>query len=425
MIKTIGVISFFITSLYADICPQTLLFDTTHHLEFTLAGQTAKEEKKVKERLYINQIEDKKLKYTLFWFGDVNTTKSDIDIESINAPFLMQYNDTNTSYKMEKISILSKDKEIEELLWAKVNLLQFASKDGEYQFQNGTGYIEVEQTSKDGNYSIKRDRLVSTNKEPIEIKNSILSIETFENNCSIWKSLELKESVSSSNKQMKLYMKDDRELKVLNVKNDLPKDHWFYQLSADISTWGFEKKQNEMTLDMAQALFKKNQKEMQNAIKDTLVFGDWIKNNMDFLKHLDSLLEKNTLDDNVSKKLFAKLGYLNSVETTNILSSVTLNQNILEKERFRGLMGLKNTSAPLDDEVLYEILDYGLDSDNSPDTFMQNMTGMIAGGLAKERMERSPEQAEKIINAIINTMNTNRKQNGIIGCCWKSTGVST
>ncbi len=417
MFKGLVVALFFITFLYANDCHQTLVFDDMHHLKISFDGNANNEDQTVKETLYINHVEDKESKYSIFWFGNPKIKKSEVDIESINAPFVVRYTEDNISYSMEELSILSKDKRIEALLWAKVNILQFASKDGLHHFKNHTGYIEAEQEFTKDAYLLKRLRSFDKNKEKKEVRfeKSTVTLQTFKKTCAIWKNLELKESISSVNKQMKISIQDERELKVFNSKDSLEKEHWFYKLPADIRAWNFKAKDNNISLSMAQSMFKKNQKEMSDALGDTLIFGEWVQDNIDFLKHLSVLLENNTLDDNVSRKLFAKLGYLDSVDTTNILSQVGLNDNIIEKERFRGLMGLKNTSAPIDDDLLAEILDYGLSADNNPDATIQNMTGMIAGGLAKERMKRSPEQAEKIVDAIIDAVNTKENKTIALG----------
>jgi hypothetical protein len=98
-------------------------------------------------------------------------------------------------------------------------------------------------------------------------------------------------------------------------------------------------------------------------------------------------------------------GYLDTEASTRVLAKVTLNENIDETERFRSLMGLKNTSAPMDTELLKDLIDYGLNSDNGED-FLKNAAGMLVGSLAKERASRSPEQVEIINDAILNSIHT-------------------
>jgi len=406
MRKLLHLIIFFsLTFLNAEVCHQTLMFDDIHHLNTTFDGTTNNQKKVVKETLYINYLEEKGVKYSIFWFGDKYTKKSEINIESYMAPFLVSYSDINGSYRIDKVHTLSKDKKISELIWGKINILQFASKDGTHHFKNFTGYIEAKQQLIKKDYYINR---LSSFVKNIENKNvkfetSLINIHLLEKSCGIWESLKLSESLSSINRKIKLNITDERELKVLNIKEHLPKEHWFYKLSTDITLWNFKKRENTMSLLTAQSLFKQKENEMLSLLDDTLAFGEWVKNNMDFLKHLSPLLENNSLNDRVSMKLFAKLGYLDSVDSTDILSYITLNENIIEKERFRGVMGLKNTSAPLNDELLEKLLDYGLSSDN--DDMLQSMTGMIVGALAKERIQRAPKQAERIIDSIIDTMN--------------------
>lgn len=402
------------TLSYANECHQTLVFDDVHHLDVSMDGHPQSEKKIVKETLYMNHVEEGKKKYTIFWYGNPKTKKNEIDVESINAPFVVGYDDTNTSYSLEKLSMLSKDKEIEKALWAKINILQFASKDGVHHFKNGKGYIEAEQEFNKSTYTLHRLRSFENGKKKkgVKFEQSTATMQLLDKTCGIWKSIDLNETITSEAKMLKLFLKDNRELKIQNVKNFLPKDHWFYQLSADTKTWNIKTQDDKMSLSMAQSMYKKNEQEMKDALADTKVFEKWVKDHMGFLKHLSLLLENNTLNDKVSMKLYATLSFIDSVESTKILGEVALNENIIEKERFRGVMGLADTTAPLDDDVMAEVLDYGLESDNSPDTTIQNMLGMVSGGLAKARMQRSPDQAETIVTAIIDTINT--KDNKIV-----------
>jgi hypothetical protein len=117
------------------------------------------------------------------------------------------------------------------------------------------------------------------------------------------------------------------------------------------------------------------------------------------------MLETRELDDKVSQKLFANLAYIDTVESTDILSRVTMNENIPEKERFRSLMGLKNTSAPVDADLMDSIIEYGFSSSDGDDS-MRDATGMLVGTMAKERVDRAPEQANHIAEAIISAIGT-------------------
>ncbi|MDQ7047651.1 MAG: hypothetical protein Q9M39_08530 [Sulfurovum sp.] len=403
-----GILILMLTMLNAKVCQQTLALDDVHYLTQTIDGNTSFGEKSVQEKLYIHHIEDKGVKYSIFWYGDKKTKKSEVNIESHNAPFMIRYSDVNGSYRAKEMFMPSKDKRIESLMWAKISILQYASTKGVHHFKNATGYIEAEQNSDKGIYTIERLRSFEKGKEKknVKFKNSVIRMSLLEKSCGIWKSLELKENITSSSNLLKLTIKDERVLDVQDIKEFLPKEHWFYALPADIKLWDFQKKKNPMSLSMAQANFQKYNTEMKGLVGDRMAFGEWVKAHMDFLKHLSTLLEKNTLDDGVSKKLFAKLGYLDSVETVEILGQVTMNGKIIEKERFRGAMGFKNTSAPLDDALLGDMLDYGLSADNNPDDLIKNMTGMITGALAKHRMDRVPEQAERIVDSIIEAMQT-------------------
>jgi len=153
----------------------------------------------------------------------------------------------------------------------------------------------------------------------------------------------------------------------------------------------------------ASKVFSAKESEMKELLNDSKGFEAWVRANGDFLQYLDTLLEGNSLDDEVSQKLFANLGYVDTVLTTNVLSRITLNSQIDEKERFRGVMALQGTSAPIDEDTLSEILDYGLSSDNGED-FIQNSLGMLVGSMAKARLDRAPEQAEEIKDNIINAI---------------------
>ncbi len=104
----------------------------------------------------------------------------------------------------------------------------------------------------------------------------------------------------------------------------------------------------------------------------------------------------------MSKALFAKLGYINTVESSRILTQVLLDTDLNDRDRFRSLMGLKNTSAPLDDELLYDIIEYGFSSGEN--NIIKNATGMLIGTLARVRIDRVAEQYEQLSESIINAI---------------------
>lgn len=398
---------FFALSLFSSDCYQSLDYSEKHKVQTTVQHQIFDENKSSSSYVYVRFLKKANKKYNIFWLGDASTRKDDIDMNSIKAPFLVEYTDKDDSYLIKDLRLLSLDNEIRESFFDMVDIFQFASKNGKYKFKNKNGFVEVEQEFIKGKYFINRLGVYENgilNKNINYNYSSINISKTKKNACSIWENINLSEDIKFKFKLMNLKILDKRTLRVKNSnKAKLPKNHWFFKLGTDIKKWGFKKRANPMNFVDALNMFDKKEKEMLLLINNSEMFEKWVLDNMNYLKHLSSLLENRTLNDEVSLKLFAKLGFLNTIDTSQILGEVVMNDNILERDRFRGVMALKDTSAPLDEQLLSELLSYGLSSENGND-FIKNATGMLSGAFAKERIKRVPAQADSIMDSIVDAV---------------------
>lgn len=396
-------------SLYAQSCYQAYDYQDKHKLLTTMMGETIPEVSQTSAVLHARKLIDKEKNYTLFWLEGDTSNKEAITLDSLHIPFLVS-NHSDKSFLIKKVESVSLDRALLNRMLGIVDVLQFQNNDGTYRLlnRNGTvdsvhklhGKIITQQYTK--HYT---DGAINPDIKYIE---SAINM-TIDNQCVLWKQVDVKEKINIDIEIMQGSMIDDRTFSLKPSQKKLPKEHWFNQLTTDVRSWGFVKVDNAMSVKAAEAMFNKKQKQMINLLNDSKLFEQWVKENLEFLKHLDKLLLTQTLDDRVSKKLFANLGFIDISVATDILGSVTLNIDIDEKERFRSLMALKNTSAPMDDELLESVLEYGLSSENSGD-FIKDATGMLIGTLAKNRNDRIPEQSELIGEAIISAIsNQNNK----------------
>jgi len=383
-------------------------YNDTHHIRTIMKQGVSLDTVILNSTLYVRTIENNGTKYNIFWLKNRSIAKKDIDINSIYAPFVIQ-NSSNSGFEIAKIKTLTKDREIIDRLIGIVDILQFRPhQQGIYRFRNTLGNIEVNQTvTKHNSYNIKYLTQYTKGqiRQDIKYNNSSVKIVP-DTNSSIWLKVTAHEDISISVAKPKATMSDKRDFLLTKNIKPLPKNHWFLQLGYDISKWKFNRYQgeNKLSLSDASKIFKQKENEMKAVVDDREKFNKWVLDNMDFLSHLDKLLETYSLEDKVSRVLFASLGYVDTTASSNILSKVFLNEDIDKKERFRSIMGLKNTSAPLDDDILDNLISYGLEQ--SSDDMLTKASGMLIGTMAKNRVHRVPEQYEKISSAISSAIET-------------------
>lgn len=384
-------------------------YNDTHYVKTTMEKGISLDSVYINSRLHIHRVENNGTNYDICWLENNTTqTKDKIDINSIYAPFIVE-NSTTQGFQIAHIKALSRDHNVIERLWGIVDILQFIpNKQGVYRVNNALGEVEVNQTITN-NKSYQLNYLAQYKdgqlRNDISYKSSIVTIVP-DTNSSLFSEVIANENISMRVSKPKATMEDRRTFKLTKSSNPLPTNHWFLQLGTDISTWGFShhKSQSSFSLNQASQLFSKKEEEMKSLLDDSKKFAQWVLDNMDFLNHLDQLLETHTLDDKVSAMLFANLGYVDTTDSSNILSRVFLNEDINRKERFRSLMGLKDTSAPMDEDTLDSLIDYGLGSPS--DDMLTRASGMLIGTMAKNRAKRVPEEYEKISSAISNAIDT-------------------
>jgi len=377
-----------------------------HHVKTIINHKFSYQSPIIDAKLHVRNMENNNTLYTIFWLENGVTDKVLIDINSIYAPFLVIRSKVREEFQIEKLKTLSKDNLVHQRLFGIIDLLQFKFKDGLYKFKNTMGTIDVNQINTNGIYLIKRLTQYKKNDQKYDIKyfysDTNISIDK---NSLMWDNVSTQEKVKIYVDFMKTTAVDKRVFTMSKSDETLEKDHWFFSLPVDITSWKFNERRNPLSLKNALENFDKYHKEMLVVLDDNKKFQKWVEEHMDFLQYLSVMLESKNLNNEVSKALFAKLGYIDSAESTQILANVLLNIRLSKTERFRSLMGFKNTSAPLDDDILSDIVEYGLFTRHGND-MIQNATGMLIGALAKERIKRVPKQYEQLSEAIIDAIKT-------------------
>jgi len=384
-------------------------FNDTHHVNTTMRQGISIDDISIIGRLHIRSMTYKSTTYSIFWLeNNTSLSKSDIDINSIYAPFMVLHN--RDGFLIDEIKTLSKDKRVNDKIMGIVDGLQFiAKKEGVFSFPNSLGDIKVNQKIIKDKYNITYLSQYTKGKKREDIKYLESNITIMPDKNLFWSWVKIYEKIKIKVAIPKATIIDYRSSYLNKTKEILDKEHWFFKLPFDISKWNFKPypHQKKISYKSASDMFDIKEAELKAIADDTNKVAQWVLDNMDFLSHLSQLLQEHTLDDEVSRVLFSNLGYIDNTQGSNILSDVFLNEDIDKKERFRSLMALKNTSAPIDEEKLDMLIDYGL---NSSDETLQKSSGMLLGTIAKNRIVRVPSQYEKISNAISNAIrNSNNK----------------
>lgn len=401
MRKVIITLFLLINFIFADSYQSYTLKDE-NFIETIVKKQATKANIKLEGRLHIRYLENNGSFYNIIWFEQGKIDRDEIDINSIHSPFLVERVDKR-GFEIKSIKLPSKDIEIKKQLLGLIELMQFKPKSGLFTLKGSLGVVDINETKKKNRVNIKY--LKVKNSDNITYLNSNNDIILDKNKSIIWSSVWAKIFVNIKSDILGeiSIINGDRSFRLLKSKTDLPKNHWFFKLPLDVTKWKFREKK-ALSYDEALREFDKKHQEMLSLLNDKKRFLKWVYDNLDFLDYLDQFLENHQLEDELSKHLFSELGYINNSKSSNILGRVLLNENIDNRDRFRALMGLKNTSAPLDDEVLENILNYALTTPNNQD-IIKSGVGAMVGAFAKERRERVPEQFKYIQNRIKEYLN--------------------
>jgi hypothetical protein len=375
-------------------------YNDTHVVRTQMQKGTTIQNVSVEGCLHVRSLEHNRTRYLLFWLeGDISE-KEKIPPNSLYLPFIVT-NLSSEGFKMGRLRAPSMDRDVTDRLKGMVDLLQYLpSQKGMIMFENASGRVKTEQKYQNGLYLLSHKMQYQGVKKREDMRYLLSRITiTPENDETLWRRIEAEEHLKMDVPVLHSHMDDHRVFHLSRKEGVLPADHWFMQLGYDVSTWGFGKAEEKIPFQQALAMFPDKSSEMKKLIEsgDSKAFARWVLENMDFLRHLSRMLESRKLDDTVSKYLFANLGYVDREESTDILAEVLLNTDIDSKERFRALMGLKNTSAPIDDTLLENLISYGL---TPSDALLDQASGMLLGTLARQRAGRVPQQYEKIAEAI-------------------------
>lgn len=382
-------------------------FNDSHHVKSIMPAGIALDEVHIDKRLHVRSLEVNGSVRTLFWLEDnASKTVNNVDIDSIYVPFIVDNSDKG-GFRIETVRSVSKDQEVIEQLTGIVDAFQFAGKkEGIFAFKNALGSVDVNQSIQDGNYTIHYENQSSHGRKRDDIAYIDTTVQIVPDSNTTWHSIRMNELIKMTVPALKSMIFDRRQMQLNPSRAALPPQHWFMRLGPDIRTWPFGKTASKprISLKDASSLFKSKEREFMAIANDREKRASWVLENMDFLSHLSTLLENHTLDDSASKLLFATLAYVDTPKSSSILAEVLLNKKIDDKERFRSIMGLKNTSAPLDDETLDTLISYGLSPDDN--SMLRRGSGMFLGALAHQRAERVPSQVKKISNAIVDAIHT-------------------
>lgn len=394
------VVNFFLCqyAFASSSCYQSYDYSDEYHVKTSIGGKLNKESINYSGRLHHRSIKKKDESYSFFWLENKPFQLEEIDWNSLNAPFLVRKGDKG--FLIESLHTVSKDKSLHDQMIGLINLLQYSSKPGKYHWKSSIGKVLVEQRT--DKQLIKIRRFAQFDNTGAAIDYNYLQSDTIikpSNEC-YWANVNGSESVKNEIDTFQISTLTDRNFGMKRSDKSLDESHWFMRLNEDTSTWVPTKppQENKPNLVDILKLYDSNRKYLESIMNDDGKFSKWVSENITFLQNLPDILLNRGINDELSKNLFAELGYQDTAQSTDILAKVSLNPEILEKERFRALMGIKNTSAPISSGSLDQLLSIGLNS--TDENFINNAMGMLMGTLAKERADRDPEQTQLIGDSI-------------------------
>jgi|GEM_PF-3690878 len=382
-------------------------FNDSHYVKTVMPSGIAVDEVRIDRHLHVRSLESNGSNYLLFWLEDnASNRPGEIDTESIYAPFIVENNDSD-GFRIKTFKSLSRDRDVIDRQIGIVDALQFAGgRSGTFVFRNALGGVKVNQSIGKNGYLIRYGRQLAhgTVRDDIEYIDTAVAVVPDRN--TTWRNVRMKALMRIDIPVLKSVMIDRRHMQLTRSRAALAPGHWFLRLGPDMRKWPFGavRKPPHLSFKEASRLFTEKEREILARADDREKLAAWALENMDFLRHLDKLLETRTLDDKASLSLFAILGYVDTAQSSTVLGKVLLDEKINDRERFRAMMGLKNTSAPLDDDTLDALISYGLSPDGTG--MLQRGAGMFLGALAHQRARRAPSQTGKIGRAVAESIRT-------------------
>lgn len=389
-------------------CYQAYQYNDDFKIKTSFVKTSFDEKKKYAGFIHTRALTDNlKNRYRIFWF---ETNDAKIDVNSIHSPFIVS-EENGTGFSIKEIKTLAKNNEIQNKLLGLIELTQFNTDLNTYQSKSSSGAFEVTQEKNSSDIIISRIKPVKLDDPQIDVKIIDSKIKITPSQTCFPSKFNANETLSVNYTKLKSSLVSMRDFSLIeNKEHILPSDHWFMSLDTDITKWKIpEKKQIEKVMTQEEANLKYDgiYTELLQIKSDDSKINKWALENMDFLKNLHHLLTEKEIDDELSRMLFAELGFINTEEVINILADVILKSSIPEKERFRALMALKNTTIEIPQDKLDALIQYGLDYQDKADGF-QGTLGMLIGTLAKERLESVPAQVqyinEKITASIMSSL---------------------
>ena len=328
-------------------------------------------------------------------------------------PFLAHVKD-NTG-KLIDFQSTQSDKSILNEYISYFDFFQYSKLPGSYIYQNGNG-----------KYNAEISTLASSNgKNPIEkknvgylsfdnkllLKNSLMKItSSIEPLSCFYKNAEIKESFTN-NISKGAFVNGKA---VANISLDhslsLPKDHFFYTLTSQLSSWPNAKNKIEIDSKMAFEKTPSLLKQLLPLVDSKPEFLNVMNSNKELWPFIAEYLTFNQSDSNLINKVIWALDRIDNTQSINALLRIAISP-ISEKQVNHAIQALASTSASID-MISFDLLKNHIESYRfNPSASSNELLLVRALGLfAKRRDNRSPLQSNEVKEFLYSQMEGGSKK---------------
>ena len=287
------------------------------------------------------------------------------------------------------------------------DLFQYTNLSGKHRYRNGNGFYtgKIVKDKKNIDQIIKSNQgyLNSDNevKKGLKIIESNFNIDlakattTLANDCFYKKgngvenfktTLSAQSSISAISK---FVIASEYEKK-------LKQDHFFFELSSDLSTWPSFVIDTSITKDQALSKLPDIVLSLSALIKDEANFLETMIANKAIWPYLADYIQETGISNDLSLQLFWSLDRIDSPDSVDALAKL-VTAPLNPRDHFRSVMALGSTDAALSDNSV-DLLHEKLESFSNPEKVLdRNLTFVrVLGTIARNRNETDPVQSEKL-----------------------------
>lgn len=277
------------------------------------------------------------------------------------------------------------------------DLFQYSKKAGNYRYRNVNGFYNSEITQADQQGIILKSNkgyLAESNRINVRQSEVSIRLNKLQNDCFYYSSKGEEKTETHFSKNA--YVDANAHFTIVSKSSlALPKNHQFFLLSSQLSSWPSFENKREISEEIAK-------KELLSMIEELVINIDnkpkiltIMKSNKELWPFLPEYISENSVGLDLIGKIFWALDVTDSTASVSALASMAVNAS--DNVSYKAIMALISTSASLDEGSLELLKNKVVEMAQAGDSSQNSLLLVRAIGiLANRRIVNSPNQSEDL-----------------------------